>query len=280
MQHTPALAVAFSVAISATPFATAQLTSQQFYLLRGDGLLYNGRFGSNTSSLVGDAGLAPNPGSGNGLGGELAFDRHGRLYGLGGTSTNASDIRVAQINTATAQSSTFFDLDAFNSTSITIDTDDRMYVYQTQIPGGSSILTLDTNTGQVLSQVAENADEFFTSWTIRSDGLLVGADLGDGSFHTIDPNTGVVEALGLGFGSTINSFANYDGNSYFMSRQADESLDIYSIDLFSGEFLYELTLTGEHQDGPGNIFGFAIIPAPGSVLVMVTASLGATRRRR
>ncbi|MEQ8768952.1 MAG: GC-type dockerin domain-anchored protein [Phycisphaerales bacterium] len=158
---------------------------------------------------------------------------------------------------------------------VTVAPDGTLYTFLGLATSTSSThLVHFTHEGEVLSLVrvqdSGGNDILWHSraYTVRSDGMIVSVDTALGSLKpppaeiaTIDPETGLLEVIAI--------FDEEDGYCRGLSRigatafvnLGDAGDQIYTLDLFSGELEYVMSIT----DATGSIpyaFGFAIAPDP------------------
>lgn len=213
----------------------------------------------------------------------LEFTPDGRLIGF----TQPSDLGLYEVNPFTGEGTrlngTFLN-NAFEGGIAPID-NDNVYLVNGAFGSAPELLTVDLNTGidLVAAQLSRPAD--ISGLSLRSDGTLVGIDTRGievpEQLVTIDPVSGQISTLalldtdlnGVTAGMTVVGDTGYFVYSDFSQPFRPE---IWSFDLFTGEQRFVSAI-----DRNVAFAGFAaLIPAPGSALVLLGAGAAVCKRRR
>lgn len=253
---------------------SAQLAGVDYYILRPDGMLYSGTFGVHQGHAIGATGLSPSPGSGSGAAGGLTFSPGGRMYAIGGTTSDSFDTRVVEVDPATAQSTTVATVDSFYATAVTVDSSDIAYVAEGSI-GPEVIARYSTTTGQRLGGVDLDAGFTPFDWVLRSDGMLVGHS--QHMFYAYDPFSGARIPIGAYSGTSVG-ISVLGNRAYIAEIMSPGELTVSEVDLYTGEVTMIGVYGGEFGFVNGTI-GFALIPNPGTLLPFVMIAIAARRRR-
>ncbi|GJM18221.1 MAG: hypothetical protein DHS20C14_04340 [Phycisphaeraceae bacterium] len=248
----------------------------QFYFAAGGSgtpVFYTGSLSDGIAHAVGPTTL-----TGNTTGG-MDFRGDGRLFA---TDINVFPGTVHEVDPLTGQSTQLFAVThpgLFYVEGITFGLADEAYIWADTAPSFDVLLTYDLETGNVLNQVEVTylnpalIDFAAAATTVRDDGMVIMIS-NTGALIEVDPFTGNALIIdNLNVGSLVRGAASLDGVTYVL----DDDGTVYTVNLYTGHSPVLTTLTNFPS---GNVFNFAVIPAPAGTGVLAVFGLLASRRRR